>query len=78
MVVCGKSCCCGGGCVRGTGGSGNLEGGDCGPTGAEAHRWSTGLGGDVVTEVLLDAADCVVSGAGGFGGGLPPEGGVVL
>ena len=76
MVVCGKSCCCGGACVRGTGG--NLEGGDCGPTGAEAHSWSTGLGGGVGTEVLLDAADCVVSGAGGFGGGLPPEGGVVL
>ena len=68
MVVCGKSCCCGMACVRGPGE----------PTGALAHSWSTGLGGGVGTEVLLDAVDCVVSGAGGFGGGLPSEGWAVL
>ena len=59
------------------GGSGNLEGGVCGPSGAEAHRWSTGLGGDTGTEVLLVGADCVVSGAGGQGGEIPSVKGVV-
>ena len=68
MVVCGEGCCCGKACVLGPGET----------VGAIAQSWSTALGGGVGTEVLLDAVDCVVRGAGGFGGGLTPEGGAVL
>ena len=68
MVVLGGGCCSDKACV--------LDPGEA--VGAIAQSWSTPLEGGVGTEVLLDAVDCVVRGAGGFGGGLPPEGWAVL
>ena len=67
-AVCGEGCCWSSGCVGVGGGSGNLEGGGCGPRGAEAHRWSTELGEGNGAGVLPVVVDCVQGGSDGQGG----------